>query len=282
MSKQLSVIPKEIDRSLLTNTSSGLSKDLAQGKKHPVDVLREINNSLSSKSITPKQREYLEQVKRQLIMREFARSALEQQKYKFPKGAKGKDSKEYQQLISARTGIPVVDASVKSLKEGLPHNRARLLLARHAIRTMNLDPSLVAKIYAKNLKDYDPVLNTFNIVQAASGANFGEPFYRTANALTAAKKLDPKGEWLSRYDQNVTLSKEDRAKIMNMIQKGNEEWLNRWRRARAENSFVEYPLYPVKDKTKSKFFIEDKLPARGKFGPYYKAYLKQEKDLLNK
>jgi hypothetical protein len=63
-------------------------------------------------------------------------------------------------------------------ENGLPHNRARLLLARYALRNLNLVPELVADLYRHHLADYCPVINTFNVVSAASSATFGEPWYR--------------------------------------------------------------------------------------------------------
>lgn len=256
-----------MDRNLLTNKSTGLSVQLSQGKIDPKDVVADLNKQLKDKPDD----KFLLEVKRQLIFREFANKALREQTYKQPVGARSKDSKRWEDVRNANTGIPIVDASIRDLKDGLPHNRARLLLARHLIRTENFDPGDVAMFYKEHLKDYSPVLNTFNIVQAASGANFAEPYYRKSNALTAAKKLDPTGEY--QRSKGVDPDKFDKNKVMADIIAGNEEWSKRWKK----KEFVNKPLWPTKDKDKGKYFLDKHdISAKGHFGSFYKNYLKNE------
>lgn len=263
---------KSVNRSLLTNKSTGMSINLAVGKKDPKEVIVEINRLLKDPR---NDKTFLEEIKRQMIFREFALKALQQQKYRQPLGARTRNDPYWKRVETANTGIPIVDASIKDLHQGLPHNRARLLLARHLIRTKNLDPSDVAKYYAKYLKDYSPVLNTFNIVQAASGANFGEPYFRKSNVLSAAPKLDPNGEY--QRSKGVEPEKYDHDAAIKDIINGNKEWLARWKK----KQYIEHPLWPTKDKDKGKFFLANKeLKAKGHFGSFYKNYLKSEKDYL--
>ena len=185
------ITPKEINRNLLTNKSTELSPLLAAGEIDPRDVLRTISDLEQDKKLSEEQQEYLSDIKRQLVFREFARSAIEEQSYRQPPGAR-KTSKEFEKLKKGETGIPIIDASVKEMNEtGRPHNRARLLLARYAIRNLNIDPEEVSIWLGKSFDDYDPVLTTFNVTSAASGANFGEPYFRKSNPLTAEKTLDP-------------------------------------------------------------------------------------------
>lgn len=132
-----------VDRNLLTNKSTELSPRLASGKVNPKEVIKHINASLES--LPDSDRKYLSEIKRQLIFREFANSAIQQQSYRQPAGALDQTSEEFKRLDRAQTGIPIIDAAVTEMKEtGLPHNRARLLLARHAIRTLNIDPEVVS------------------------------------------------------------------------------------------------------------------------------------------
>lgn len=263
---------KSHDRNLLSKVNTELSKKLSRGELDPRDILREINGHLDSGNLDTLEEEYLSKTKRQIIMREFARAAIEQQKYRQPKGMKGKDSKEYKELVSGKTGIPIIDAAVKSLKSGYPHNRARLLLARYAIRNANIDPELVSDFFKENLEDYSPVLNTFNVTSAASGANFGEPYFRKSNPITAAKKLDPKGEW--QKEQGVDPDKLA-DKILEKIREGQEEWRRRWK----EEEKIEKSLFPTRDPDKGKFFLTG-LRAKGNFASFYKNYLKNESEYL--
>jgi hypothetical protein len=269
---------KSSNRDLLTDDTSGLSLPLASGQLDPRDVLREINGYLSGRRLNAREQVYLEAVKRQLIMREFARSALEVQQFRFAPGALGADSEPFRRLQRGDTGLPLVDACLVDLKAGLPHNRARLLLARYALRNLNLDPAVVARFFAQQLRDYCPVINTFNVVSAASGANFGEPCYRTSNPLTAAKKLDPQGEYTAAFGYGDAVPTEQG---LRSIVDGNHLWALRWKAARDNKSFIHHPLWPVKDQERGIYFILNRIAARGAFAPYYRHYLQHEYSLLN-
>lgn len=215
--------PKDIDRNDLTSRSTQLSRELAQSKVHPKQVLKSINAISTSPDLSEGEQRYLQDIKRQIVFREFANSSIKQQKYRQPEGALDETSEEFQKLDQGKTGIPIIDAAVREMKStGLPHNRARLLLARHAIRTLNIDPEVIARWFKKHFKDYDPVLTTFNVSQAASGSPFGEPYFRSSNALTAAKRLDPSGEYRKNWlPEDYTPKKTEQA--LDEIRQGNEK-----------------------------------------------------------
>ncbi|MBU0692713.1 hypothetical protein KKH18_12995 [bacterium] len=268
---------KNSDRNLLTHTTSGLSVQLSSGQLDPREPISEINHYLARRKLSDRQTAYLEALKRQLIFREFARSALEAQTYKFPRGSKTKSSREYKSMIKGDTGIPLIDACIQDLKNGLPHNRARLLLARWAIRNANIDPVLVADFFKQYLTDYSPVINTFNIVSAASGAVFGEASYRTSNPVTAAKRLDPDNGYIKMFGFNSQTPDPD---ALTALKLGTELWKQRWQEARANDSFIRKNLWPTQDKDRGAYFILNRLPARGPFGPYYKKYLAREGEMV--
>jgi deoxyribodipyrimidine photolyase len=163
------------------------------------------------------------------------------------------------------------------LKGGLPHNRARLLLARWAIRNANIDPLLVADFFKQHLKDYSPVINTFNIVSSSSGAVFGECFFRTSNPVTAAKKLDPENGYIKSFGYDSQVPNPDALTAMKL---GTEFWKHRWQSACATGEFIERKLWPTQDKDRGIFFILDRIPARGAFSHYYNKYLEREAELL--
>ena len=232
---------------------------------------------LSRRKLNAREQAYLEAVKRQLIFREFARSALEAQNYRYAPGALGRSSLQYRLLQSGRTGLPIIDACLLDLQAGLPHNRARLLLARFALRNLNLDPELVAQFYRERLHDYCPVINTFNVISAASGAMFGEPCYRTSNPVSAAKKLDPHGLYRARFG---LAGAEPTADGLALIRDGSALWSARWKAARETGDFIRKQLWPTRDKERGVYFILDRISARGAFSPYYQSYLRRERELL--
>lgn len=275
---------KDIDRNKLSNKSTGLSEDLAKGRLDPKFLVQKLNE-YQKDELPAGEADYLSQVKRQLIFREFAKQALKSQGYKHPPEAVGDGDEEWEKLKEGQTGIPIVDAAVREMQEtGKPHNRARLLLARYAIRNLNVDPSLVARWFKENFKDYDPVLTTFNVVSAASGANFGEPYFRKSNPLTADKKLDPTDEyketWLPKNYTPRPAEVQER-----IINEGHSKWLRRWKENKGKGDgkweeFERAPLWPTKDKVKGKYFIEESLPSKSSFNHFYKAYKQNEKQFL--
>jgi deoxyribodipyrimidine photolyase len=269
---------KSSNRDLLTDSTSGLSPLLSSGKLDPREPLREINRYLYRRKLSTAQSEYLEATKRQIIFREFARSALQAQHYQYPAGARSRKSWEYDMLVSGETGIPIVDGAWQDLEEGLPHNRARLVLARFAIRNLNIDPAAVADLFAERLKDYSPVINTFNIVSAASGAVFGEPWFRLSNPVTAAKKLDPDDKYIRRFGWKSQKPTTEGARL---IREGGRVWLARWNTALNREKFIHRRLWPTRDKDRGIYFILDRISARGAFAPYYKKYLNNEDEFLN-
>lgn len=263
------------DRNSLTFKSTGLSKDLASGKISPVEVLQTIKGLKEGAST--QELDYLNAVERQLYFREFARHALEVQRYKQPSPV-NEFQKEWEALKKGQSGIPIIDAAVKDLYTGTPHNRARLLLARYAIRTLNRDPEEVARWFAENLADYDPVINTFNIVSSASGATFGEPYYRKSNPLSAQKTLPNAKEYIQQYlgDEVYTDPQANQ-----LIDKGYDLWRKRWKNKDYE-SYTQKKLWPTKDPVKGKYIFtpqqvkELNLPVKGKFSTFYQKSLSLE------
>lgn len=278
----MKITPKEINRNLLLNKSTELSEELSKGSLDPKELLIELNSTLKDENLTKGEKEYLSQIKRQLIFREFARSAIEQQEYRNPPGAKGKDSVEFKALREGKTGIPIVDAAVRELEEtGKPHNRARLLIARYGTRNLNIDPEVIAFWFAEKFKDYDPALTTFNVTSAASGATFGEPYFRKSNPLTASKKLDPSGDYQKNWlPQNY--SPKDKDVLKKEIDEGHQEWLKRWKENKPVSDWPRKSLYPTKDNIEGNYFIKDNLRAKSNFAHYYKKYKEKEEEFLNK
>lgn len=259
----------------MVNSSTGLSRSLSSGEIDPREILLELNFKLGMRSLNDVQLVYLNEVKRQMIMREFARSALEVQTYKVLPGARQASDANWLKLYNGDTGIPILDACVKDLKAGLPHNRARLLLAREAIRRYNVDPQIVSDWFKENLKDYSPVINTFNIVVAASGINAGEPYFRRSNPFTAAKKLDPDGAYISRHGFATRFKPSESEQIE--INAGSQEWLERWKKLRESESSCEVKkLWPTQDIDKGIYFIKNQIRANGSFAPYFNSYINQE------
>lgn len=276
------ITPKEVNRNILTNYSTGLSEKLSAGEIHPVEVIKAVNTQLKNSSLSEDEQDYLSQIKRQLVFREFARSAIEQQDYKVLPGAKGEDSQEFIDLKNGDTGIPLIDAAVKELEAtGKPHNRARLLLARYGIRNLNIDPEVIAKWLGDRFKDYDPVLTTFNVTSASSGATFAEPYFRKSNPLTASKRLDPKGEYRDKWLPEDYMPK-DKEQALEEINKGHDQWIKRWKSSKPTSSLDRRKLYPTRDPVKGIYFVKDQLPANSSFSHFYKKFKEEEDNLLKR
>jgi deoxyribodipyrimidine photo-lyase len=100
---------------------------------------------------------------------------------------------------SGLTGYPIVDAGMRQLaREGVMHNRARLIVASFLTKTLHLDWRLGAAHFARLLVDADVANNVGNWQWVAGTGNDTRP-NRVLNPLRQAKRFDPHGEYVRRY-----------------------------------------------------------------------------------
>lgn len=90
-----------------------------------------------------------------------------------------------------KTGYHLVDAGMRELnKTGKMHNRARLICASFLTKNLHIDWRIGEKYFAKNLIDYDPIVNQFSWQWAAGTGLDAQPYFRIFNPEIQLKKFD--------------------------------------------------------------------------------------------
>lgn len=98
-----------------------------------------------------------------------------------------------------KTGFPIVDATMRQLKqEQYCHNRGRLI-ASGFIKFMFMDWRRAEQHYAQNLRDYSPSVNYHNWCWSMSFGPFSTPYFRIMNVFTQGKKHDPQAEYIKKW-----------------------------------------------------------------------------------
>lgn len=97
------------------------------------------------------------------------------------------------------TGVPVVDAGMRQLREeGWMHNRARLITAAFLTKHLGLDWRLGVAWFFRWLLDGDVPNNSGNWQWTAGTGNDSRP-YRRFNPIRQALRFDPEGVYVRRY-----------------------------------------------------------------------------------
>jgi deoxyribodipyrimidine photo-lyase len=102
-----------------------------------------------------------------------------------------------------RTGYPLVDAGMRQLaREGWMHNRARLVTASFLVKDLGIDWRAGAQHYFDLLLDGDVAQNVGNW-QWVAGTGVDTRPNRVFNPTAQAKRLDPDGEYVRRYVEEL-------------------------------------------------------------------------------
>jgi deoxyribodipyrimidine photo-lyase len=97
------------------------------------------------------------------------------------------------------TGIPVVDAGMRQLREeGWMHNRARLLTASYLVKHLGIDWRHGASHFSALLVDGDPASNAGNWQWVAGTGTDTRP-NRIFNPIAQARRFDPAGTYVRRF-----------------------------------------------------------------------------------
>lgn len=141
---------------------------------------------------------------RQLCWRDFHHQVLSavpgaaQHDYR-PRGGWRHDPVQLQAWRDGRTGVPIVDAGMRQLRqEGWMHNRARLLVASFLTRNLGIDWRDGARHFQELLVDGDLACNSMNWQWVAGTGNDTRP-NRVMNPLRQADRFDPGGDYVRRY-----------------------------------------------------------------------------------
>ena len=99
-----------------------------------------------------------------------------------------------------RTGIPLVDASMRQLlDEGWMHNRARMVAASFLVKHLHLDWRWGARWFMWKLVDGDLASNQHGWQWTAGTGTDAAPFHRIFSPVAQAERFDPEGAFIHRY-----------------------------------------------------------------------------------
>ena len=109
--------------------------------------------------------------------------------------------KEFGAWKRGETGVPVVDAAMRQLKEtGWMHNRARMIVASFLVKDLLIDWRWGEDWFMQNLLDGDIAPNNGGWQWTAGTGTDAAPYFRIFNPAMQAEKFDPNGayvrEWL--------------------------------------------------------------------------------------
>lgn len=142
---------------------------------------------------------------RQLIFREFYAYLLfhfpfvEYEDFKFQVSFEF-DKSRYESFINARTGVPIVDASIVELKTtGFMHNRARMIAASFFCKQLFLPWQEGEKFFARYLMDYDISSNVLSWQWCSSTGIDAQPYFRIFNPYEQAKKFDKDAIYMKKH-----------------------------------------------------------------------------------
>ncbi|MBY0530111.1 MAG: DNA photolyase family protein [Rhabdochlamydiaceae bacterium] len=111
---------------------------------------------------------------------------------KFNRISWSRDKKKFQLWCEGKTGVPIVDAGMREMKEtGFMHNRVRMIAGSFLIKDLHIDWRLGESYFAQTLIDYDPAVNNGNWQWVASTGCDAQPYFRIFNPWTQGKKFDP-------------------------------------------------------------------------------------------
>jgi len=144
----------------------------------------------------------------ELIWREFYIQIL----YHFPSVAKTafnpslanipwrNDESEFQAWKMGETGVPVVDAAMRQLKEiGWMHNRARMIVASYLVKDLLIDWRWGEAWFMENLLDGDVAANNGGWQWTAGTGTDAAPYFRIFNPVLQSAKFDPNGDYIRKW-----------------------------------------------------------------------------------
>jgi len=144
----------------------------------------------------------------ELIWREFYIQIL----YHFPDVAKTafnqslanipwrNNASEFEAWKRGETGVPVVDAAMRQLKEiGWMHNRARMIVASYLVKDMLIDWRWGEAWFMENLLDGDIATNNGGWQWTAGTGTDAAPYFRVFNPVLQSTKFDPNGDYIRRW-----------------------------------------------------------------------------------
>jgi deoxyribodipyrimidine photo-lyase len=110
------------------------------------------------------------------------------------------DEAEFTAWKAGETGMPVVDAAMRQLKEtGWMHNRARMIVASFLVKDLLIDWRWGEAWFMENLLDGDLAANNGGWQWTAGTGTDAAPYFRIFNPVLQSAKFDPNGDYIRRW-----------------------------------------------------------------------------------
>jgi deoxyribodipyrimidine photo-lyase len=110
------------------------------------------------------------------------------------------EASEFEAWKRGETGVPVVDAAMRQLKEtGWMHNRARMIVASFLVKDMLIDWRWGEAWFMENLLDGDLAANNGGWQWTAGTGTDAAPYFRIFNPILQSRKFDPNGDYIRRW-----------------------------------------------------------------------------------
>lgn len=110
------------------------------------------------------------------------------------------DEADFLAWKEGRTGVPVVDAAMRQLREtGWMHNRARMIVASFLVKDLLINWQWGERWFMENLLDGDPAANNGGWQWVAGTGTDAAPYFRIFNPLLQGRKFDPEGNYIRQW-----------------------------------------------------------------------------------
>ena len=110
------------------------------------------------------------------------------------------DDVEFQAWKEGQTGVPIVDAAMRQLKEiGWMHNRARMIVASYLVKDLLIDWRWGEAWFMENLLDGDPAANNGGWQWTAGTGTDAAPYFRIFNPILQSARFDPQGDYIRKW-----------------------------------------------------------------------------------
>ena len=107
---------------------------------------------------------------------------------------------EFEAWKRGETGVPVVDAAMRQLKEiGWMHNRARMIVASYLVKDLLIDWRWGEAWFMENLLDGDIAANNGGWQWTAGTGTDAAPYFRVFNPVLQSVKFDPNGDYIRKW-----------------------------------------------------------------------------------
>ena len=107
---------------------------------------------------------------------------------------------EFNDWKEGRTGVPIVDAGMRQLKEiGWMHNRARMIAASYLVKDLLIDWRWGETYFMDELLDGDLAANNGGWQWTAGTGTDAAPYFRIFNPVLQSLKFDPDGDYIRKW-----------------------------------------------------------------------------------